>query len=202
MTTHLVDSHVHVFTSDLPVAGRAWTRPTVALPVEELVALMGCAGVTHAVVSAMSLLADPNRYTVEALQAHPDRLAPLLDGLCAAGTDVVVDHFGDPSPTDGYAGAGGQALLRALGTGRVRVKLSAAHRFPVAPELLARCAATLLRHAGPERLFLGTDAPFVGSRVTTSYAEQVAMFAQLVPDHDVRARMSAAAHAYYFGKGE
>lgn len=266
MTAPLVDSHVHLFTADLPLAARACTRPATALPVDELLPLMDGTGVTHAVVSAMSLLGDPNAYTLAALQAHPERLratvavepgvpraelermraagvvgirwqlrrterlpdptepevrdllravadlgwhvelnveherlAPLLDGLVAAGTEVVVDHFGDPSRADGYAGPGGRALLRALDTGRVRVKLSAAHRFPLAPGVLAGHAATLLDRAGPERIFFGTDAPFVGAATPTTYAEQVGLFLALVPDPGLRRRMSAAAHAYYFG---
>lgn len=265
MTAPLVDAHVHVFTADLPLAGRAWTSPEAALPVGELLAQMDATGVTHAVISAMSLLADPNAYTLDALATYPDRLrttvdvdgrvplaelermraagavgirwqlrraaqlpdpadpdvrallrtvadlgwhvevnveqdrlAPLLAGLCASGVAVVVDHFGDPHRTDGFGTEGGQALLRALDTGRVRVKLSAAHRFRVPPEALAGHAATLLRCAGPERLFLGTDAPFVGTAEPTTYAAEVARFAELVPDADVRAAMSAAAHAYYF----
>ncbi|SHL11723.1 Predicted metal-dependent hydrolase, TIM-barrel fold [Pseudonocardia thermophila] len=263
--TPLVDAHVHVFTADLPLTGRAWTKPETAFGVEELIAQMDAAGVTHAVISAMSLLADPNTYTLEALAAHPDRLratldldgrvpraelerlrrvgvvgvrwqlrrapvlpdpadpdvrallravadlgwhieinveqdrlAGLLAGLCASGVDVVVDHFGDPDRTHGYATEGGQALLRALDTGRVRVKLSAAHRFRVPPAVLAAHAARLLRLAGPERLFLGTDAPFVGTAQPTTYAAEIARFAELVPDAAVRAAVSAAAHAYYF----
>jgi predicted TIM-barrel fold metal-dependent hydrolase len=260
----LVDTHVHLFTRALPLASTAWTAPEVELPVETFEDLMARHGVTHGVISAMSLLADGNAYTLAALRRNPrlrgtvdvepgtdrqelaalrddgvvgvrfqwrrrtplpdltdpdhrrllrhvvdlgwhvelnverDRMTPVLDQLVRSGVDVVVDHYGDPCPRNGFATPGGEALLRALGTGRVRVKLSAGYRFPVTPEALAGYAATLLSHAGPEHLFWGSDAPFVGAKRPVSYAGELAMLARVVPDPVVRHRISAAAHAFYF----
>jgi predicted TIM-barrel fold metal-dependent hydrolase len=260
----LVDTHVHLFTRALPLASTAWTVPEVELPVDVFEELMARHGVTHGVISAMSLLDDGNAYTIAALRRNPglrgtvdvdpgvdrhvlaglrddgvvgvrfqwrrrtplpdlgdpdhrrllrhvadlgwhvelnverDRLAPVLDELCRSGVDVVVDHYGDPSPRNGFATPGGEALFRALDTGRVRVKLSAGYRFPVDPEALAGYAATLLAHAGPERVFWGSDAPFVGARRPTSYAGEVAMLARIVPDPVLRHEISAAAHDFYF----
>jgi predicted TIM-barrel fold metal-dependent hydrolase len=261
----LVDTHVHLFTRALPLAPTAWTAPETELPVEAFEDLMARHGVTHGVISAMSLLDDGNAYTVAALRRNPrlrgtvdiepgadrhelaalrddgvvgvrfqwrrrtplpdltdpeyrrllrevadlgwhvelnverDRMPPVLDQLCRSGVDVVVDHYGDPSPHHGYGTPGGEALLRALGTGRVRVKLSAGYRFPVTPEDLAGYATTLLSHAGPERVFWGSDAPFVGAKRPVSYAGELAVLDRVVPDPAARHEISAAAHSFYFG---
>lgn len=262
----LVDSHVHLFTRALPLASTAWTAPEVELPTEAFEELMARHGVTHGVISAMSLLGDQNDYTVAALRRNPrlrgtaivdptadrdlvarlrddgvvglrlqwrrrtplpdltdpdhrrllrhvadlgwhvqlnverDRMPPVLDQLCRSGVDIVVDHYGDPSPETGYDNEGGRSLLRALDTGRVRVKLSAGYRFPVTAARLAEFAATLLAHAGPHRVFWGSDAPFVGARRPTSYGEELATFSRVVPDPVLRRQISAAAHDFYFGR--
>lgn len=264
MTSVLVDSHVHLFTRALPLASTAWTVPETELPVESFEELMARHGVTHGVISAMSLLDDGNAYTVAALRRNPrlrgtvdvdpgadsselaalrddgvvgvrfqwrrrsplpdltdpehrrllrhvadlgwhvelnverDRMPPVLDQLVRSGVDVVVDHYGDPCPRNGLATPGGEALLRALDTGRVRVKLSAGYRFPVTPEDLAGYAATLLAHAGPQRVFWGSDAPFVGAKRRVSYADELAMLARIVPDPAVRQEISTAAYDFYF----
>jgi predicted TIM-barrel fold metal-dependent hydrolase len=267
VTPVLVDTHVHLFTRALPLASTAWTAPAVELPVEAFEELMARHGVTHGVISAMSLLADGNAYTMAALRRNPrlrgtvdldpagpgvdrhaltalrddgvvgvrfqwrrrtplpdltdpdhrrllrhvadlgwhvelnverDRMAPVLAQLRRSGVDVVVDHYGDPCPRDGYATPGGEALLRALETGRVRVKLSAGYRFPVTPQVLAGHAATLLAHAGPHRLFWGSDAPFVGAKRPVDYAGELATLNTVVPDPELRAQLSAAAHEFYF----
>lgn len=264
MTEPMVDTHVHLFTADLPLASTAWTVPEVELPVAAFEDLMARHGVTHGVVSAMSLLGDLNDYTISALRRNPrlrgtvtvtpaadryvlermrddgvvgvrfqwrrradlpdltdpeyrrllyrvadlgwhvelnverDRMPPVLDQLVRSGVDIVVDHYGDPGRDNGYANPGGRSLLRALDTGRARVKLSAGYRFGVAEEVLAGFAATLLAHAGPERVFWGSDAPFVGARHPTGYAEELAVLSRAVPDAAVRGRMSAAARDFYF----
>jgi predicted TIM-barrel fold metal-dependent hydrolase len=133
------------------------------------------------------------------LNIEGDRLPPVLDRLTASGVKVVVDHFGDPDRHSGYTGAGGTALLRALDTGRVWVKLSAGYRFDVTPDTLAGHAATLIGAAGPDHVFWGSDAPFVGARYPVTYRDAVDSFARLVPDPALRRRISLASHAFYFG---
>lgn len=260
--TALVDTHVHLFSRALPLAAGAWTRPREELTAEAFVPMMDAHGVGHAVISAMSLLGDPNAYTLAALRVHrrlratvhaepgddltglrgkgvvgvrfqwrrraepPDltapgyrallrqvaeldwhvelniesaRLPPVLGALLDAGVKVVVDHFGDPHPETGYANPGGAALLRGLATGRVWGKLSAGYRFGVSPARLAGYAETLLAAAGPEHLFWGSDAPFVGARRPVTYQEAVDAFPATVPDPAVRDRISRASLAFYFG---
>jgi len=259
-----VDTHVHLFTRALPLASTAWTVPEVELPVSAFEDLMAQHGVTHGVVSAMSLLGDLNDYTISALRRNPrlrgtviveptadryalermrddgvvgvrfqwrrradlpdltepeyrrllhrvadlgwhvelnierDRMPPVLDQLVRSGVDIVVDHYGDPNRDNGYANPGGESLFHALDTGRTRVKLSAGYRFGVSAEVLAWFAETLLAHTGPDRVFWGSDAPFVGAGHPTSYAGELGMLSRVVPDAGVRRRMSAAAHDFYF----
>nr|WP_219460087.1 amidohydrolase family protein [Nonomuraea rhizosphaerae] len=123
----------------------------------------------------------------------------MLDQLVRSGVKIVVDHFGDPDRRAGYTGESGAALLRALETGRVWVKLSAGYRFGVGTDTLAGYAATLLDAAGPEHLFWGSDAPFVGARQPLTYRDAVDSFARIVPDAALRRRISRAAHTFYFG---
>ncbi|MEO3854350.1 amidohydrolase family protein [Acrocarpospora sp. B8E8] len=268
MTLPLVDTHVHLFSKALPLAAGAWTRPEGDLTTEAFLPMMDAHGVSHAVISAMSLLDDRNEYTLAALRAYPRlrgtvhvepateateptefaglrvngvagvrfqwrrradlpdlagpgyrallrqvaelgrhvelniesaRLPAVLDSLLAAGVKVVVDHFGDPHPATGYANPGGAALLRGLATGRVWVKLSAGYRFRVPPARLAGYAATLLAAVGPERLFWGSDAPFVGARRPLTYRDAVDSFATTVPEPTLRDQITRASLAFYFG---
>ncbi|GAA0440656.1 hypothetical protein Acor_12440 [Acrocarpospora corrugata] len=261
--TPLVDTHVHLFDRTLPLAPGAWTRPEGDLTTEAYARMMDAHGVGHAVISAMSLLADRNAYTLAALRANrrlrgtidaepgtdliadltpaegvvgvrfqwrrradlPDltgpgyrallrqvaaldwhvelniesaRLPPVLGALLAAGVKVVVDHFGDPHPETGYANPGGAALLRGLVTGQVWAKLSAGYRFRVPAATLAGYAETLLAAAGPDHLFWGSDAPFVGARRPVTYRDAVDSFAATVPDPAVRDRITQASLAFYF----
>ncbi|GAA0981504.1 amidohydrolase family protein [Acrocarpospora macrocephala] len=253
MTLPLVDTHVHLFSKALPLAAGAWTRPEGDLTTEAFLPMMDAHGVSHAVISAMSLLDDRDAYTLAALRAHPRlrgtvqpklaqqspgvvgvrfqwrrrtdpdltgyrellrqvaeldwhvelnvelaRLPLVLESLLAAGVKVVVDHFGDPHPETGYANPGGTALLRGLATGRVWVKLSAGYRFRVSPARLAGYAATLLAAAGPERLFWGSDAPFIGARQPLTYQDAVNSFATMVPDPVIRDRITRTSLAFYF----
>jgi predicted TIM-barrel fold metal-dependent hydrolase len=261
----LVDAHVHLFTSALPLARRAWTAPERDLTAEAFIAMMDEHRVGHGVISAMSLLGDGNAYTIGALRRHPrlrgtvivdppagphvlkgmkadgvvgvrfqwrrlpdlpdlgdpayrallrqvadldwhvelnvegERLPGVLGPLLRSGVQVVVDHFGDPDRRIGYASEGGQALLRALDGGRVWVKLSAAYRFGVSPATLAGWGATLLAHAGPDRLFWGSDAPFIGARRPVTYRDALDSFEVAVPDPATRRRISQTAKTFYFG---
>ncbi|HWL47434.1 MAG TPA: amidohydrolase family protein [Sphingomonadaceae bacterium] len=124
------------------------------------------------------------------------QLAGMLDGLRDAGVDVVVDHFALLRAEGGMDGEGFRATLGAIDRGHTWVKLSAAFRLPDAA--LPGYAERLLAAAGPERLFWGSDAPFVGFEGRVSYAQTLATFYRLVPDPRIRRRMSDAALRFYF----
>ncbi len=124
------------------------------------------------------------------------QLAAILPALDDSGVDVVVDHFGLLRAEQGMAGEGFQAVLRAIDRGRTRVKLSAGFRLP--EDALASYAARLIEVAGPERLFWGSDAPFVGCEDRVTYAQTLETFYRIVPDARLRRRMSDAALRFYF----
>lgn len=124
------------------------------------------------------------------------QLAGILPALDDSGIAVVVDHFGLLRAEKGMEGEGFQATLRAIDRGNTRVKLSAGFRLPA--EALAGYAARLIEVAGPERLFWGSDAPFVGFEGSVGYAETLETFYRIVPDPRVRRAMSDAALRFYF----
>ncbi|BCB91116.1 amidohydrolase family protein [Phytohabitans suffuscus] len=260
----LVDTHVHLFTTDLPVAAGAWTRPSTGLSAERYVAMLDAHGVAYGVVAAASLFGDHSDYTLEALRRYPrlrgtvivdpgtdpgrlaelkaagvvgvrlqwrraatlpdltapeyrrflrrvadlgwhvhlniegPRLPPVADALLASGVRLVFDHFGGPDPERGVDGPGFRAVRAALAGGRAWVKLSAGYRLRVPPETLAAYAGALLDSGGPERVFWGSDAPFVGAEGTVTFQDTIDAFALWVPDPTTRHRMSLAARAFYF----
>lgn len=124
------------------------------------------------------------------------QLAAILPALDDSGIAIVVDHFGLLRAEQGMEGEGFRALLDAIDRGRTRVKLSAGFRLP--EEAIAGYAARLIAVAGPERLFWGSDAPFVGFEGKVDYGETLAMFYRIVPDALVRRKMSDAALRFYF----
>lgn len=100
------------------------------------------------------------------------RLHGVMPALLAAGSRVVVDHFGRPDPALGVADPGFQYLLRQAASGRVWVKLSAPYRNWAAPDCAAagRLAARQLLDAyTPERLMWGSDWPHTEHRHLASY---------------------------------
>lgn len=124
------------------------------------------------------------------------QLAQMLPALADVALPIVVDHFGLLRSEGEMAGPGFVALLRALDTGRVNVKLSAGFRLP--DDRLVAYAARLMETAGPDRLFWGSDAPFVGAEDRVDYAATLATFYRIVPDPRSRRRMSDAALRFYF----
>jgi predicted TIM-barrel fold metal-dependent hydrolase len=69
--TLLVDTHVHVFTRDMPLVANPRHAPTYSFTVEQLIATMDAHGVAFGVIAAASPWGDYNDYTIAALRAHP-----------------------------------------------------------------------------------------------------------------------------------
>jgi len=127
------------------------------------------------------------------------RLPELLAAAGPSGVRVVVDHFGWATPHLDPEGAGEAALLRAAGDGRCWVKLSAGFRYPD-PATPRALAERLIRQAGTDRLFWGSDAPFVGREETTTYADTIRFYRQsVVPDAEARRAIDRTAFRFYFG---
>ena len=66
-----VDSHVHIFTRDMPLARNAWTRPDYSFTAEDLVATLDAHGVRFAVIAGISLYGYYNDYMIEKLREYP-----------------------------------------------------------------------------------------------------------------------------------
>lgn len=131
---------------------------------------------------------------------HDDapRLPRPLAALEAAGVKIVVDHFGRADPARGIACEGFQAVLRSVERGRTWVKLSAGFRLesPLAPVSYAR---ELLKSAGPERLFWGSDWPFAAFESKVKYQDTIAGLTAWVPDPVARRRIGGeTALSFYF----
>lgn len=138
------------------------------------------------------------------------RLPGVLAQLAPSGVKIVLDHFGHPDPELGTRCAGYQAMLRAIDGGRTWVKLSAGFRLlgvdawrtqpdGDASPFAQAMARDLLAHVGTDRLFWGSDAPFVGYERKLSYAQVLRSFAQWVPDPAQRAAISRNGLRFYFG---
>jgi predicted TIM-barrel fold metal-dependent hydrolase len=125
-----------------------------------------------------------------------DQLAQMLPALADHPIPIVVDHFGLLRSDGEMAGAGFTALLRSVALGRTFVKISAGFRLP--SERLADYAGRLLAEAGAERLFWGSDAPYVGAEERVSYADTLHTLYRIIPDARVRRQMSDAALRFYF----
>lgn len=142
----------------------------------------------------VSRLADANMHLE--LNLGGEQLAQMLPALADHRVPVVVDHFGLLRSEGEMEGAGFTALLRSIALGRTRVKISAGFRLP--EERLAAYATRLLAEAGPDRLFWGSDAPFVGAEDRVSYAQTLETLYRIIPDAATRRNMSDAALRFYF----
>lgn len=66
----LVDSHAHVYTTDMPLSATAWHKPPADATIEQYVATLDQHGVKYAVLAAASLFDDYNEYSIEATRRH------------------------------------------------------------------------------------------------------------------------------------
>jgi len=69
--TPVVDSHVHVFTTDMPLVDNPRHAPTYSFTAENLIATLDKHGVPMAVIAAASPWGDYNDYTIAALRKYP-----------------------------------------------------------------------------------------------------------------------------------
>jgi predicted TIM-barrel fold metal-dependent hydrolase len=66
----IVDSHVHIFTQDMPLSPHAWNRPSYSFTGEDLIATLDAHGVHFAVVAGISLYGYYNDYMIAQLRQH------------------------------------------------------------------------------------------------------------------------------------
>jgi predicted TIM-barrel fold metal-dependent hydrolase len=127
--------------------------------------------------------------------AEGERVAALTAQLLAAEVNVVIDHYGSPVPDLGLNAPGFQAALRAIGSGRGWVKLSAPYRSIGCDH--AALAARLLAEGGTDRLLFASDWPFVGHETEITYREMIESFEQVIPDPIAREKIGRTAARLY-----
>jgi predicted TIM-barrel fold metal-dependent hydrolase len=66
----IVDSHAHVYTTDMPLSATAWHKPPADATIEQYIATLDQHGVKYAVLAAASLFDDYNDYSIEATRRH------------------------------------------------------------------------------------------------------------------------------------
>ncbi len=69
--TPVVDSHVHVFTTLMPLVGTPRHKPAYSFTAEDLAATLDRHGVAMAVIAAASPWGDYNDYMISALRKYP-----------------------------------------------------------------------------------------------------------------------------------
>jgi predicted TIM-barrel fold metal-dependent hydrolase len=127
--------------------------------------------------------------------AEGERIAALTAQLLAAEVNIVIDHYGNPTPELGENAPGFQAALRAIESGRGWVKISAPYRSAGCDH--AALAARLLAEGGPERLLFASDWPFVGHEGKVTYRQMVESFTQVIPDSVTREKIGRSAARLY-----
>ncbi len=137
-----------------------------------------------------------------------ERLPPVLDALMESGAKIVVDHFGHPDPADPENCAGYKAMIAAVDTGRVWLKIAAGFRLAGTDSwknpdsdldtIADRLAADLLARVGTDRLLWGSDAPFVGYEKRATYDRVLGSYYRWAPDPRVRAEIDQTALDLYF----
>jgi predicted TIM-barrel fold metal-dependent hydrolase len=134
------------------------------------------------------------------VHVHDDgpRLIKPIEVLEASGVKLVVDHFGRPLSEAGINCEGFQAVLRSVERGRTWVKLASGFRLG-SPDLAQSCAKELLKSAGPDRLFWGSDWPFASFESTMTYQQAIDDFVSWVPDPVARRKIGGeTALKFYF----
>lgn len=136
------------------------------------------------------------------------RFPPVLDALLESGAKIVVDHFGHPDPADALGCAGYGAMIAAVDTGRLWIKLAAgfrmagteAYKDPKSDldRIADRIAADLLARVGTDRLLWGSDVPFVGYEARVDYDRVLASYYRWLPDPRRRAEIDRTALELYF----
>ena len=131
------------------------------------------------------------------LHDEGERLHHSIQQIEQAGVRLVIDHFGRPDLSLGVNSNGFRSVLGAIERGNTWMKLSAAFRLTPL-ETLQPFADQLIETAGPERLFWGSDWPFVAHEASMSYEKSISDYHALVPDRDMRAAIDRAALKFYF----
>jgi predicted TIM-barrel fold metal-dependent hydrolase len=131
------------------------------------------------------------------VNVEPTRLPAILAALQPSGVKIVIDHFGWPDETLGLEDPAFLACVDACRQGQAWVKLSGGYRNP-SPEVPRVYAQAYVERVGSERLFWGSDVPFVGCEGEVTYGDTIRQFAYWLPDPAVRDAISRNTYRFYF----
>jgi predicted TIM-barrel fold metal-dependent hydrolase len=131
------------------------------------------------------------------VHADSPRVGPIVEHLEGCGVRIVVDHFGRPDAKLGVNCPGFKTILASIERGKTWVKLSAGFRMEP-PALAREYAAALIKVAGGERLFWGSDWPFAAFESKMTYARAIADFAEWVPDEKLRHQIGAVSPMKFY----
>jgi predicted TIM-barrel fold metal-dependent hydrolase len=131
------------------------------------------------------------------LENDGERIIKPIADLEASGVKLVIDHLGRPDPAKGVNCEGFKAVLRSVEKGNTWVKLSAGYRQP-SRELAKTLATELVKSAGPDRLFWGSDWPHPAYEDKVTYADTVRDFFDWVPDPAMRRKIGTETPMKFF----
>jgi predicted TIM-barrel fold metal-dependent hydrolase len=151
---------------------------------------------SDAYVRLLHRLRDLDMHVHVNVEAH--RLADVLAALRPSGVKIVIDHFGWPEAELGLNCPGFRAAVAAGHEGVAWVKLSAGFRRPD-QDIARMYAEAYVERLGTERLFWGSDAPFVGMEGQVTHARTLEQFEYWLPDPAVRDAIHRTAYRFYFG---
>jgi predicted TIM-barrel fold metal-dependent hydrolase len=69
--TPLVDTHFHLYTTDMPLTAWAWHRPPEDASAEQFIEVMDRHGIGFGVIAAASLYGQYNDYVIRSIRRHP-----------------------------------------------------------------------------------------------------------------------------------
>jgi len=112
-----------------------------------------------AMLAAYAKKVAPLNWHIQIFTASPV-IGQLTSQLADMTVPVVVDHYGLPSPTEGYNTKGFAALVDLAHAHKVYVKLSAPYRVSKAPDYAdVKILAQTLIYAGRPNMLWGSDWP-------------------------------------------
>lgn len=139
------------------------------------------------------------------LNIEGDRLVDVASRLMGTGVKLVIDHFGWHDPKPRLAAPSYQGMLGLLDRDNAWVKISSGFRHPDedAPDwsLPVEYTQDLLRRFGTEKLFWGSDTPFVGHEHVASYGMAIERRNRCLPDPAMRRAIDENGYRFYFGPG-
>ena len=168
-----IDTHAHVFRQDMPmIAGRRYT-PTYDAPLSNYLEMLDAHGLSHAVLTPVSIFGTDNTYLLWALQQEPLRLRGLVAVLPTIGqaeldaydrmgvVGVRQNLIGLPDPD--FSDPVWQRYLERLATlgWQIELQVEAARLSRVIPPLLACGVNVVIDHFGrPDAGYGVTDPGF------------------------------------------